>query len=150
MTGEDNPRVLVPPPLIFASLLALGLLIKADLTTSISIRIAAAASIAAGLALIVAALGGFRRAQTRPEPWQPSTALVAKGVYGFTRNPMYLGMALVCFGAALLFTSAAAAILTIVASVVIDRTVIAREEAYLLRRFGSDYEAYRGRVRKWL
>lgn len=150
MMRQDSPRVLVPPPLIFASLVAVGLLIDADMTTSVPTNLAAAALIAAGLALIISALGLFRRAQTRPEPWQPSTALVSKGIYRLTRNPMYLGMALVCFGAAFLFTSAAAIILTILASVLIDRTVIAREETYLLRRFGGDYEAYRRRVRKWL
>ena len=147
---HDNPRVVVPPPLIFGSLLAVGLLIERNLPPNLPLALAAAVLAGAGLVLIVAALGLFRRARTRPEPWRPSTALVASGVYQCTRNPMYLGMASVCLGTAALFASPPAALLTCVAALLIDRTVIAREEAYLDRRFGDEYRAYRSQVRRWL
>ena len=147
---QDSPRVLVPPPLIFGGLLALGLLIESDLSPRSPLILAGAALGCAGLALILAALGLFRRARTRPEPWRASTALVATGIYRFTRNPMYLGMAGVGFGAAALFASLPAVLLTLLAVLIIDRTVIAREESYLTRQFGDNYRAYRNRVRRWL
>ena len=62
---------------------------------------------------------------------------------------MYLGMALVCLGFALYFANVPAAALTLVAVLIIDRTVIRREEAYLARRFGADYPAYRRAIRRW-
>jgi protein-S-isoprenylcysteine O-methyltransferase Ste14 len=62
---------------------------------------------------------------------------------------MYFGMALLSFGIALVFTSLAGAILSVVAAMIIDRAVIRREEAYLTRRFGEDYLAYTRRVRRW-
>lgn len=150
MTGEDNPRVVVPPPLIFAVLLGAGLLIDrgspaGGLLLPLSILVGAA-----GLALGLAGLGLFRASKTRPEPWKPASVLVATGVYRYTRNPMYLGMALLSLAIALFFASLAAALLTVVAVFIIDRTVVKREEAYLQRRFGPDYLAYRQRVRRWL
>ena len=149
MSG-DNPGVILPPPLIFAVLLGLGLLIDGespanDLLLTVSVPVGAA-----GLALGLAALDLFRRRRTRPEPWKGASVLVANGVYRYTRNPMYLGMALLSLAIALFFASLAAAFLTMVAAFVIDRTVVRREEAYLQRRFGTEYLDYRERVRRWL
>lgn len=149
MSG-DNPGVILPPPLIFAVLLGLGLLIDTEspangLLLTVSVLVGAA-----GLALGFAALDLFRRRRTRPEPWKGASVLVANGVYRYTRNPMYLGMALLSLAGALLFASLAAAFVTLVAVFVIDRTVVRREEAYLQRRFGTEYLDYRERVRRWL
>jgi protein-S-isoprenylcysteine O-methyltransferase Ste14 len=147
--SEDNPRVFVPPPLVFGGLLALGLVIDRGHSSSMIQLIAILCGLV-GLGLIGSALGLFRANRTRPEPWQPASALVASGVYRFTRNPMYLGMAFVCLGIALYFGSASAGALTLLAVLVIDRTVIRREESYLLRRFGDDYRVYQSKVRRWL
>lgn len=150
MTEKDNPRVFVPPPLIFVGLLSFGLLVERAPFALQPIQLAAIVAGLAGLALIAAALSLFRNKHTRAEPWQPSSALVTNGVYRFTRNPMYLGMAIVCLAVALFSQSLAAGLLTLAAVVIIDRTVIAREEAYLVRRFGDDFVAYRRRVHRWL
>lgn len=150
MTSDDNPRVFVPPPLVFAALVGAGLLIDGG-PLAIGLPLLAAIVLAVtGFGLIAAALGLFAKSKTRAEPWRPASALVASGLYRHTRNPMYLGMVLVSFGAALAFTSAAGMLLTILAALILDRTVIAREEAYLERRFGADYREYCERVRRWL
>lgn len=150
MTSEDNPRVFVPPPLIFAGFLTVGLLIDSGPSAIGAVQLVAVALGLVGLALIALALGIFRTTKTRPEPWQPASALVASGIYGLTRNPMYLGMAILSLAVALFFASLPAAILTLIAIIIIDRAVIKREEAYLARRFGEDYAAYRQTVRRWL
>jgi len=150
VTGEDNPRVLVPPPLMFAALVGAGLLVDGGPRAGTLAMLFAALLGAAGLGLIVAALGLFFRARTRPEPWRPASVLVAAGPYRLTRNPMYLGLVLIGLALSLAFTSAAAALLTLFAAWIVDRSVIAREEAYLQRRFGSDYRRYCERVRRWL
>lgn len=148
--ATDHPRIFVPPPLIFGGLLLAGLLIDRS-TAPNAIQLVAGVSIAlAGLALIVVSLGLFRASGTRAEPWQPSSALVIAGLYRATRNPMYLGMALLALGIAILFASLPAVLLTALAVLVVDRFVIRREEAYLARRFGDDYHTYRARVRRWL
>lgn len=150
MTGEDSPRVFVPPPLLFVGLLSLGLTIERPAYSFGPIQLIAIAAGLVGLALIATALGLFRKKHTRAEPWRPSSALVTNGVYRFTRNPMYLGMTIVCLAVALFLTSLAAGLLTLAAVAIVDRGVIAREEAYLARRFGDSYLAYRNRVRRWL
>ncbi|WP_232468490.1 methyltransferase family protein [Croceicoccus marinus] len=92
----------------------------------------------------------FRSAGNDPEPWKPDAALVAQGIYRFTRNPMYLGMALAHLGLALALDSLGALLAWPVAIVLIDRLVIAREERHLAARFGPAFEEYRTRVRRWI
>jgi len=150
MIDDDHPRVFVPPPLIFCGLLTAGLLFDHAKVAWDALRVVAIIGFLVGLGLIAIALGLFRSNHTRPEPWKPSSALVSDGIYRFTRNPMYLGMAVASLAIALLFVSLTAALLTLAAVAIVDRLVIAREEDYLARRFGEEYASYRQRVRRWL
>lgn len=148
--AADNPRIFVPPPLIFAGLLSLGLVLDRQPISVGGVQILGVALAVIGLALIAVALGLFRAKKTRPEPWQPASALVEHGIYRFTRNPMYLGMALLALGLSGIFMSLAGALAALLAALIVDRAVIPREEAYLNRRFGGEYSNYRQRVRRWL
>lgn len=127
MTIPDNPRVVVPPPLLFTGLLARGLIINSGPRASGAMHFAAIALGLAGLTVIALALNLFRTSKTRPEPWQPASTLVSGGIYRITRNPMYLGMATVSLSVAMFFTSLPAVFLTMLAVMVIDRTVIKRD-----------------------
>jgi protein-S-isoprenylcysteine O-methyltransferase Ste14 len=148
--GGDHPRVFVPPPIIFAVLTGGGLAWQANFSDFGFLQALGILLAAAGLALIGPALNLFRLRGTRPEPWQPASELVLSGIYRLTRNPMYLGMTLVSFALATFAVSIPAAALSAVAALVIDRYVIPREEAYLLRRFGDNYASYMRQVRRWL
>lgn len=150
MTSNDNPRVLLPPPLIFSGLVGLGLSLDSEAIALGPLQVIGTGLVATGVGLTAVALSLFRRSDTRPEPWQPASALVSRGLYRFTRNPMYLGMAMLSLGVALVFSSLSGCVLAIVAAVTVDRTVITREEAYLMRRFGEDYVNYARGVRRWL
>lgn len=152
---SDSPRIFVPPPLIFVAALVLGLAIDGrlgDPTLAPAGGLLAAAGLfmLPGLGLILGGLLTFLWKGARAEPWRGTDVLVTGGLYRLTRNPMYLGLALAYAGLALLFRSAAAGLLLIVLLAIMDRLVIPREEAYLARRFGAGYEAYRRRVRRWL
>jgi protein-S-isoprenylcysteine O-methyltransferase Ste14 len=115
------------------------------------VRIAVAVlAVAAWLALDGAAMLSFRRARTSMVPVKPSTALVTSGPYRLTRNPMYVGMAFLYVGFAFAFGVIWALALLPAVLVIVDRLVIAREEAYLERKFGQDYRDYQARVRRWL
>src|SRR5438046_3274902 len=104
----------------------------------------------AGVLLAVSAAYLFRRAGTTPNPARPTSALVIRGPYRVTRNPMYVGMAtLYCGGTLLLNDPWPLAFLPPVMALV-QRRVIAREEAYLERKFGDVYRAYKARVRRWI
>lgn len=149
----DSPRVIAPPPLIYAGGLLAGWALQRlrpwPLLPSSWAR-------PIGLTLLVAGLVGlagllaFLRVHTSPNPYRPAAHLVMSGPYRFTRNPMYLGFTLWYLGASAWMNSLWPLLLLPVVLIVMQRGVIAREEAYLERRFGGEYAAYRARVRRWL
>ena len=154
MRELDSPGIPVPPPLLFVTALAAGVLIDGNVLRWRHVmhvsQWAGVAVALTGLVLIGVTLALFRRHRTRPEPWEPASALIEAGPYRISRNPMYLGMAVAAAGIAIFFESIAAFVLLAGVVIVIDRWVIAREEAYLARRFGDEFAAYRKRVRRWL
>lgn len=157
MAGKQNTAgVIAPPPLIYLAFLGAGwglgeLLGGVGLGLEPQVRrVAAFALIITGLLLEGGAGVQFRRADTRPEPWKPTTALVTDGLYRFTRNPIYLGFALIYLGLAVAIDSLGALAFLLPCLVVVDRFVIVREERYLATLFGAAYEAYRKKVRRWL
>jgi protein-S-isoprenylcysteine O-methyltransferase Ste14 len=154
--SRDTPGVIAPPPLLFLGSLAAGvavdfwwLRVSTGLPGSLRFAAGAVLTVAAG-ALSIAAFVRFRRAGTAVEPWRPSTALVTDGVYGFTRNPIYLAMALLYAGLALALDSVVALILLPPLLALVQVGVIAREERYLESRFGEEYRRYRASVRPWV
>jgi len=102
------------------------------------------------LVILVATFLQFRRRRTTILPYRPTTAIVDSWPYSFTRNPMYLAMALVYIGIALFFNSLWPFLLLPLVLLVMHRGVIEREERYLEQKFGSDYVDYRSRVPRWL
>jgi protein-S-isoprenylcysteine O-methyltransferase Ste14 len=113
--------------------------------------VAGVLTIAAGVVLALSAVGIFRRRKTTILPARrPTRTIVDAGPYRFTRNPMYVGMALAYVGGALLLNSVWPFLLLPIPLLMVDRYVIRREERYLRTKFGSEYEAYTQRVRRWL
>jgi len=151
----ESANVRFPPPLVYAGFLLSGLLLDrvlglyAAMPGSVRWGLGGTATVA-GLAFVIAALMRFRLAGNNPEPWRPDTALVGEGIYRFTRNPMYLGMAIGTFGIAVMADSMGALLTLPLAVLAIRTQVIAREEAYLAARFGKPYLDYCRRVRRWL
>jgi len=80
----------------------------------------------------------------------PTTTIVESGPYRFTRNPIYLSMFLALIGLAIAFDNLWLVMMLVPFALVIRFGVVAREEAYLERKFGDDYRGYRSRVRRWL
>ena len=78
-----------------------------------------------------------------------TTALVTHGIFGRSRNPIFLGMRLMLVGLFLVIPEAATLVLWLVGDVLI-RTQVYLEEEHLLRQHGEAYRAYQGRVRRWL
>jgi protein-S-isoprenylcysteine O-methyltransferase Ste14 len=92
----------------------------------------------------------FRRSGQNENPWKPTPAIVERGPYRITRNPMYLQMVLVCVGFALMLMNVWILLLTPLGAWILQRFAIEPEEAYLERKFGDDYRSYRQRVRRWI
>ena len=151
---RDVPGVIGPPPLIFLAGLAVGfglelLLPSVDLPTALAL-VVGALLIVVGLALMVSFVRAFNAKETAFDPWQETTAIVTDGPYRFTRNPGYLGMALVYAGIAVASESLWVLVPLPLVVAVIDRGVIEREERYLERKFGEEYLGFKRRVRRWV
>ncbi|HTR79373.1 MAG TPA: isoprenylcysteine carboxylmethyltransferase family protein [Gemmatimonadaceae bacterium] len=104
----------------------------------------------AGLLFAGSGVATFRRHRTAVVPFHPASVIVSSGPYRMTRNPMYLGMAGSYVGCSFVLDTWWAFILFVGVVLIIDRAVIRREERYLTSAFGAEYEAYRGRVRRWV
>ena len=105
---------------------------------------------AVALALFVWAIVTMTRAGTNVPSKLPTTTIVDTGPYRFTRNPIYVGMMLGLIGLAIAFNSLWLLLMLVPFALVIRYAVVAREEAYLERKFGDVYRSYRSRVRRWL
>ena len=152
--NADNPGVVAPPPLIFAGALAAGLLANRARPTRFLpgplTRLLGWPLVFAGIGLGIWGFREMRRAGTNVDPYHPTTAIVDAGPYGFTRNPLYVGMALVYGGLAARANALPAALLLPGVLHVIHHYVILREERYLEGKFGDQYLQYKGRVRRWI
>lgn len=103
-----------------------------------------------GLALLVVAGGLFKQAETGLIPFKNVSALVTSGVYRYTRNPMYLGMALVLLGCAVTVGAASAYLVPPIFMAIIHVRFILPEEQMLRDLFPEEFPAYCNRVRRWI
>lgn len=151
---DASPGIHVPPPLVYAAGLALGLWMSTRMPSqwlpAAVCRAAGWTLIAGALLLVLPAFFGFFRARTTVRPDRPASSLVTSGPYRFTRNPMYVSMTLLYAGVATLYQSIWAWLLLSVVVVYIDRQVIRLEERFLARRFGADYTRFCAQVRRWI
>lgn len=150
----DSAGVIAPPPVIFGVPLAVALYENRSNPLAVMsprfAMITGGAIVVVALILLVAAFIQFRRARTTIMPYKPTTAIVESWPYSFTRNPIYLAMAVIYIGIAIFFNSLWPFLLLPLVLLVIQRGVIEREERYLEGKFGSDYVDYRSRVPRWL
>lgn len=112
----------------------------------------AVALIGAGVVLNVWPKFAFRRAGTTVNPLAPAstTRLVTSGIYRYTRNPMYLGHAVILLGWTLALQHAVVLVAVPVFVAYVTRFQIRAEERVLAARFPDDYAAFRARTRRWL
>lgn len=146
----------IPPPLLLLAT-ALAMTACARLLPAPSLafdgdRILALAVAAAGFAVLAAGALRFRAAGTTIDPTRPADAssLVDGGIYRFTRNPMYVGFALMLAAWALALGSPWAWIGPPAFVAWLQRYQIEPEERALRRVFGERYDAYARRVRRWV
>ena len=156
MSSRDRAGVFVPPPLLFVIPLVVAAMVHSRRPWPISdgnmvVATLGSLIIAMGIAIGLASVYSFRKARTTVLPaGRPTTAIVESGPYRFTRNPMYVAMALAYFGLSLLLNSVWPLLLLPFVLVLVDLSVIRREERYLVAKFGEPYREYCMRVRRWL
>lgn len=151
---KDHPDVPIAPPLLFVLPIIASLAFEWFVPTNFvhgALRwIFGTSILLAGLALTVSGFATQKHAGTDPIPFNPTTRIVAHGLYRLTRNPMYVGFAFATFGLAILGDSIWMLLAVPIGLVLIDRLVITREERYLERKFGEEYISYKRSVRRWI
>ncbi len=153
--STDSSNAIIHPPIAWALAFVVGLGVDwlyplRFVPASVRGAWVGSAIFVVGLVLAIWAIVTIRKAGTRVETNKPTTTIVANGPYRFTRNPIYIGMFLGQTGLAIGFDSLWILATLVPFYFVIRHGVIAREEAYLERKFGDVYLDYKSRVRRWL
>jgi protein-S-isoprenylcysteine O-methyltransferase Ste14 len=152
--NTDHPQVMVLPPLVFLGYLigafVMNWVIPFPTPWSLALRIVGGVAIVVGFLLGGSAFSQMVKAHTSPDPHQPTTALVIKGPYRFTRNPIYLGFLLIYLGLTLLGGTLWGLIASPFLIWTVTHAVIHFEEKYLVEKFGESYRQYMSRVRQWI
>lgn len=146
----------IPPPvyLVIAAVsmklldrYGFGLSVDVPFATPIAFFLAATAA-----AILTAAILLFRRLQTTVDPLHPHAAstLVHSGIFRITRNPMYLGMAVMLIAGAVFLQSVTGLLVTGLFVLILTEMQIKPEEQALRQLFGDDYATYCNKVRRWI
>jgi protein-S-isoprenylcysteine O-methyltransferase Ste14 len=148
------PNVKIIPPLVYLAGIVIGIVTSIWIPTKI-VPSSLAWTLGGILIICGAVLSGsailkFKDVGTTVRPDRAAGTLVVIGPYRITRNPMYLGLALVYVGIAIADQSVWALIVLPVVLTIIQRRAIEPEEAFLERRFGADYIRYKESVRRWI
>lgn len=146
----------IPPPVVMLLFAAMGFAAR-WLWPGLHLRVPvpvllAEVTVTLGVVLNLLPKISFRRAGTTVNPLRPSasSALVTSGIYRRTRNPMYLGQALVLFGAMVYLQNLIALLVVPLFLAYITWLQILPEERALMVRFPEAYAQYRHRVPRWL
>ena len=159
MNGLSRPRgwTLLPPPLLFALPLVLGLLlhghfplVHVSAPVAEVLRWLGITLIVLGAAHTLSSAALFARSRTTIVPHRRASVIVTRGAYQWTRNPMYVGLTLIYVGVSALSAAVWPLLFLPLPVLVMDRRVIPMEERQMEEAFGPDYAAYKARVRRWL
>jgi protein-S-isoprenylcysteine O-methyltransferase Ste14 len=154
--GLSSLELKVPPPVV-GLIVAGGMWVVSSYEPSLGFSLPwrIVPAIALGLAAVAFDLAGyvaFRKAKTTINPIKPgaASALVTSGIYGLTRNPMYVALLSALAGWAVYLSHVLAFVFLPVFIAYMNRFQILPEERALSAKFGPEYAAYKQSVRRWL
>lgn len=150
----SGARVFVPPPLFPVVFILLGVLLERFWPLAIPegplVYWSGRGLALAGLAVVISVGIRFRRAATDIRPHKPTSAMVSDGPFRFSRNPIYVSFVVLQLALALILNSYWIMITIPLTMAGLYLYVIRREEAYLSRKFGPEYDDFKAGVRRWL
>jgi protein-S-isoprenylcysteine O-methyltransferase Ste14 len=146
-----TPKILPPFIVLLCFLISLGLhlLLKGKIPWRHQNYFAGIIFLAGGFTLMMWARCLFKKCKTPIKPAEIPTAMVTEGPYRVTRNPMYLGFALMLLGTAFLVGTLPMFLAPLTFFLIINSAFIPYEEAKMERLFGQKYLDYKKRVRRW-
>jgi protein-S-isoprenylcysteine O-methyltransferase Ste14 len=153
---SDHAPVIAPPPLLMLLCILAGFVARHFeplplFSENQSFRKYLAISLfVLAFVIFAAAILQFVRNKTHPSPYKPSATVIVAGIYRITRNPIYIAFLLIVVGFAVAANSAWLVLSAIILFLLLHFGVVKREELYLSAKFGSTYDDYCQRVRRWL
>ena len=156
MKQRDHAGVYFPPPFIYAGFFFLSLWIQkyVPLDTSwkhsLQAKLIGWALILISLLFNFSALRKFFVTKNTLNPHKPARSLATGGIYSYSRNPMYFGLLILYSGLAVLLGNWWTFTLIPLLILLVQLSVIRKEEVYLASAFGKQYDDYRKRVRRWI
>jgi len=155
-TKTDSAGVEIMPPTIFYISLISGFMMELIYSWSLFpdywlLTLILGMTIAiTGAAFMMWGHGRFQRFGVNIPTNLPTKQLITEGAHSFSRNPMYVGFIAILLGLGIAMGSLWLIGSTLMMGLYLACYVIPREEAYLVRTFGEEYEEYRRSVRRWI
>ncbi|MBO0935679.1 isoprenylcysteine carboxylmethyltransferase family protein [Fibrella sp. HMF5335] len=153
---KDNPGVYVPPPLLYVLTFLVAVFIQKKVSINDVlfhhqwIKIIGVVLLIIASFFLVSSLRQFFNSKNTVITMKSATSLQTTGIYNFTRNPMYVGLAIVYLSVSCFIGNWWNIILFPFLLLLVQVYIIKREESYLTRKFGQEYLAYKAKVRRWL
>ena len=153
---KDRPAIIAPPPLLALACIGIGLIAGyykplPFFPGPTAVR-AVVAIVLFMIAVILVVLSRRELVKHRehPNPYKPTSAIVTSGIYGLTRNPIYVGFHFVVLAVAVGANNAWLFLAAVVLFILLWFGVVRAEERYLSGKFGAEYDDYRRKVRRWI
>lgn len=137
-------------PVVIAAGLQLAVPLAFPRSVLIMARVAGAALIICGVAIVVLARRELARHGQPTDPGQPTRALVTSGIFAISRNPLYLGGVLGLCGVAIACDLPWLLLSVVPGLAACHIILIVPEERFLAATFGDDYRAYERSVGRWI
>ncbi|MEM0900290.1 MAG: isoprenylcysteine carboxylmethyltransferase family protein [Pseudomonadota bacterium] len=149
---SERPNTIPWPPIILVSALAVTFLLGRTYPIALPgpLALLGAGLVLIALAIDLTAMVQMARNKTTILPNQKSAALVTSGVFRYSRNPIYLANVIIVIGFGFATLNGWSIVIAPVAAFAMQRLAIEREEEHLRARFGTAFESYSARTRRWL
>ena len=153
---SKGPGVYIPPPLFYVLIFMASVFIQKKvpisdtLFQSKAIKVVGIILMILALFFLVRSLRQFFLTKNTVILIKPATSLQTTGIYGVTRNPMYVGLAIVYLGITCFIGNWWNIILFPLLILIVQEYIIKREEKYLELEFGKEFEDYKRKVRRWI
>jgi protein-S-isoprenylcysteine O-methyltransferase Ste14 len=153
---SKGPGVYIPPPLFYVVIFIAGVFIQKQIPISdglfqlMIIKVVGVILLVIALFFLVRSLRQFSLTKNTLILIKPATSLQTTGIFGITRNPMYVGLAIVYLGITCFIGNWWNIIVFPLLLFIVQEYIIEREERYLELEFGQQYQEYKKKVRRWL
>lgn len=152
---RDTPGVVAPPPVLYLGTLATGFVLGAirpitAFPSPMFLRVLGVLLLVLSGVIVRWAFITMQRSQAHITRSDGPAALVVRGPFRYSRNPIYVAMTGLYLGGAFLADSAWLLLLLVPLLAVMQWGVVLREERLLEARFGDAYRLYKRTTPRWL